>query len=420
MYLKELTNEEFSNFTSVYIQNSVYQTKEYAFTMNKQGFDSLFLGLVDDSGIIIAATLLLIQKKSGFRYAYAPRGFLLDYTNYPLFEAFTIAIKKYLSKKDVIAIKLCPMFIKNIYNSKNALIGVNRNFENLFETFKKLGYYHLGYNNFFEALKPRFENSIDLTKPINEIYKNFNRGTKNKIRKAVGNGISVYKGNERDLQYIYLQLKDDYAKKLNYFDTLYESFSKIGSIEFYYSRLDTDKYMKIIKDKYDKYENKLSSVSNFLISAPNFAGKEFHVKQKMDLDKKFDNYKTKIIKATNLLKTHPTGSVLSTGLVIKQKDTVYLFVDSYDRSLREFSGKQLLIWSLIDKYSKEGYKVFNLGGMTNVILTENKYKGLNDFKRGFGGNTYEYVGDFELITNNALYFMYKNSAPFRSMFKKKK
>jgi Uncharacterized protein involved in methicillin resistance len=419
MYLKELTNEEFSNFTNVYIQDSVYQTKEYAFTMNKQGFDSLFLGLVDDSGTIIAATLLLVQKKHGFRYAYAPRGFLLDYTNYPLFEAFTIAIKKYLSKKDVIAIKLCPIFIKNVYNSKNVLVGVNRKFDTIFESFKKLGYYHLGYNNFFESLKPRFENTIDISKPTTEIYKSFDRGTKNKIRKAIRCGISIHKGDEKDLQYTYLQLKDKYSRKLNYFDMLYDCFSKIGAVEFYYSKLDTDKYMKIIKEKYDSYENRISSVSDFLISAPDFAGKEFHVKQKMDLDKEFDNYRTKIVRATELLKNYPEGAILSTGLVIKQKETVYLFISSHDKTLKEFSGNHLLIWSLIDKYTKEGYKNLNLGGLTNITLDDNKYKGLNDFKRGFGGNTYEFVGDYELVTNSTLYFMYKNSAPFRTIFKKK-
>ena len=87
--------------------------------------------------------------------------------------------------------------------------------------------------------------------------------------------------------------------------------------------------------------------------------------------------------------------------------------------MKKFNGNHLLIWSIIEKYSKEGYKLFNLGGVTNVTIENNSYKGLNDFKSGFGANTYEYIGDFELITNNGLYFMYKNAAPIRSILGKK-
>ena len=63
MYLKELTNEEFNKFTQDFIQSSIYQTTNYGLIMNKQGFDSLFVGLIDDTDKIIGASLILIQKK---------------------------------------------------------------------------------------------------------------------------------------------------------------------------------------------------------------------------------------------------------------------------------------------------------------------------------------------------------------------
>ena len=72
----------------------------------------------------------------------------------------------------------------------------------------------------------------------------------------------------------------------------------------------------------------------------------------------------------------------------------------------------------MEKYSKLGYKKFNLGGMSNPELDDNKYKGLNEFKTNFGAKVYEYAGDFELITNNAKYFMYKNTLPIKNILKK--
>jgi lipid II:glycine glycyltransferase (peptidoglycan interpeptide bridge formation enzyme) len=56
--------------------------------------------------------------------------------------------------------------------------------------------------------------------------------------------------------------------------------------------------------------------------------------------------------------------------------------------------------------------------MVNILDKENELQGLNYFKLNFGCKCYEYFGDFELVTNNALYFMYRNSMPLRSILKK--
>ena len=114
MYIKELTNEEFKNFSSKYNQKSIYQTVEYAHVMNKQKFDSMYVGLIDDNHIV-AASLLLIEKIRRFKYAYAPKGFLIDYLDHNLVSTFTIELKKFLGKKGVVAVKLNPMIIKNIW-----------------------------------------------------------------------------------------------------------------------------------------------------------------------------------------------------------------------------------------------------------------------------------------------------------------
>ena len=112
MQIKEITNEEFENFSKSFEPSSLYQTNEYASTMNENGYDSLFLGLVDDSEQIRAASLILIQKINGFKYALAPRGFLIDYSDFSLFSIFTKGVKKYLGKRDIVAIKINPKIIK--------------------------------------------------------------------------------------------------------------------------------------------------------------------------------------------------------------------------------------------------------------------------------------------------------------------
>ena len=86
--MRELTNQEFNEFTNNYINKSIYQTVEYAKTMNKEKCDSIYVGLIDKDEII-AASLILIEKIGNFKYGYAPRGFLIDYLNENLLREFT-------------------------------------------------------------------------------------------------------------------------------------------------------------------------------------------------------------------------------------------------------------------------------------------------------------------------------------------
>ena len=71
----------------------------------------------------------------------------------------------------------------------------------------------------------------------------------------------------------------------------------------------------------------------------------------------------------------------------------------------------------IEDDSKLGFKKFNSGGISN-ITKPSKYKGLNEFKMSFNSKAIEYAGDFELITNKPLYFMWRNSKDISNMFKK--
>ena len=304
MKIKELTADEFKNFSNSFNMHSIYQTPEYGFVMHKQNFESSFIGLVDGSNIL-AASLILIEKKKGFKYAYAPRGFLIDYNNYYLLESFTNHLKKYLSKKGIVAIKLSPMIIKNTYDIKYDVVTSNNYFEKCFNNLKKLGYYHFGYNNYFEGIKPRFEAVIDLDNPYYMLFNNIKKEYKTKIRSAEANGIKVYKGNIDNLEYLYLHTSKKYPRDLNYFKDCYNYFKKNNGVEFFYTKLDTNKYLKVITKKYHNQEY-MCSVYNKQLNKGN---NEKIISLKMESDKLLEKYKKELVKATNYLKNYPDGII---------------------------------------------------------------------------------------------------------------
>lgn len=400
MEIKQLTNKEFSDFINNFKEKSIYQTPEYGFVMNHENFDTIFLGLVENNNIL-AASLILIQKFSSFKYAYAPKGFLIDYENKELLKEFTEKIKKYLSKLGVIAIKINPIIIKNISN-EDKIIYENENYDNIFNNLKELGYNHLGYNDYFEGLKPRYEAILDINKSYYTLFKNIKKQIRTKIRGAEKIGITIYKGNIDDLDYLYIHTKNKYPRELEYFKNCYKFFSKEDNIEFYFAKLNTVKFLKIATKNFQEQEEICNRLDKEIINNNNL------LKEKMENDKLLDKYKSNLIYANRLLSKYPDGVVVSSVLIVKDDKAINLLMDGYDTSFKRLNAKHLLIWKIIQKYSELGYEKFNFGGITNPNLKDNKYSGLNEFKLSFNSNVYEYIGDFELITNKPLYFIYKN------------
>lgn len=415
MRIKELTNEEFINFTNSFEYNSLYQTPEYASVMINQDFETMILGLVNHDSVI-AATIILVEKIFGFKYAYAPRGFLIDYSDSRLLETFTEEIKKYLSKKEIMAVKVNPMIIRSTYNALSEEKIANQESDIILEDLKALGYYHLGYNSFFESLKPRFEAIIDLEKPYADIFINFKRNLRTKIKNSEVSGIKIYKSNDEHLEYLYLQTKNKYARDLDYFKDVYTAFNERDMVDFYYAKLNTIEYLNVIKKEYDEFEQISFEVNEELMNGSK--KKDKLISRKLEIDNKLYEAKNDLIGATKMLNEHPDGIILASALIIKNQDSAYLIIDGYDTKYQKLSAKHLLIWKLIEKYSNQGFKYFNLGGMTELGLEDNKYNGLNTFKLGFNPIVNEYIGDFELVTNNALYFMYRNAKPLREILKK--
>ena len=96
MKIVELHIDDFNKFEKTFPHRNFYQTIEYGSLMDRHQFDDYYLGLIDESNNIHAATLILVNKVFiGYKWGYCPRGFLIDYNNVELLKAFTNEIVSY-------------------------------------------------------------------------------------------------------------------------------------------------------------------------------------------------------------------------------------------------------------------------------------------------------------------------------------
>lgn len=416
MYIKELTNEEFNDFTSNFPYKTFYQTPEYAFVMNQEKSDAFFIGLVDDN-YVLAASLVVVEKRNGFKYAYTPRGFLINFNDYNLVEQFTKLLKEYLGKKGIVAFRINPMIVRNIYNNNKEIIYKNKHYDSIFEQLIKLGYNHQGYNDYFENIKPRFEAILNIETTPEEIFKNIDKNYRKNIKNAIEDGIHVYKGNFNELKYLYEQSKYKYPRSYSFLQDIYKHYDQKGMVDLYYAKLNTEEYLINSQKEHEELETETNDI-NYKIMEDLHKDKSKLINKKLTSDSLLNKYENKLITATSLLKSNPNGIVLASLMVIKYYGTVYMFMDGYDMNYRYLNAKHLLLWKVIEEYSKKGFKKFNLGGISNITKTD-KYKGLNEFRMNFGSCAIEYAGDFELVTNNTLYFMYKKATQISNITKKK-
>ena len=231
-------------------------------------------------------------------------------------------------------------------------------------------------------------NVVDLDNPNFYVLSSFLRTNKDKIINNTNIKVNYYVN-------LYHTKNGENIYKLIVIDEnldLYE-FNYIRSLNF--KRVNTCKISKVL---YKQNNNKL-------------------INEKIKTDSKLENCKIKVVKATKLIEKYPDGIDLASVLVIKNGSQVQIIIDGYDTNYRDLNAKHLLLWELIKRYANEGYTTFNLGGVSNILLSDNKYAGLNDFKMNFGAYSVEYMGDLEVITNPTLYLLHNN--PIKKLIKKK-
>ena len=73
------------------------------------------------------------------------------------------------------------------------------------------------------------------------------------------------------------------------------------------------------------------------------------------------------------------------------------------------------------KYCKEkGLKVYDQFGTIGDLSKDNPRFGLHEFKKKFGGDYIEFLGEFDYVTNKLMYFIFTKLVPFyRKMIRNK-
>lgn len=412
MKIIALTHTQYRNYSSIHNQRNFGQTIEYSLLEENQKLNKLYLGLVDSSNNLCAATLILIENISpNIKEAYAPNGFLIDYSNFELVKTFTEELVNYLKKEKITYLITNPMFKYKIYNKKHVLIENNIN---ILDNLIRLDYQPVGYPNDFS----KYDIIIEDYDNKENIFRKFNRNTKRNIKESLNMGITLHKGSIKDIEDFYEIIKKKSKHNLSYYHNLMKTYNtKDNKMEIFFTKLDPHKFLINTKKIYEKEVRKNEAIYK-TIQKRNGLMTEKILNKKINSDSLLEKYKELLNKAINFSKKYDESIIIGTSAVIRNNKEIYFLIDGYKEAYRSIHSSHILKWALVKKYSKLGYKIFNLGEIHKDYQNkDSKYHGQYMYKIGFGGNIIEYPPNLLLVINKPMYNAYSKINKF---IKKKK
>lgn len=393
MYIKELTINEFTNYQKSHSLSSYHQTINYGILMAENTHDYDLIGYVDDNNTIYGASLIIIKKIGKYLYGYAPKGFLIDYSNEYLLKKFTEDIKNYYKRKGLVFIKINPEIAIGEINTKTFQVTYNQN-NNITNILINCGYKKLKDNLYFESMLPRFNGFIK-TKDFN--INNVDKNTKNKIKKAIRKGLVFEKAEKKDLDIFYNFIKHKKEKSINEYKDFYTVFEKDNAVDLFLVKIDYNRFLINSQQAYEEELVKNNYYNELLIKSNN----PKLINKKMNSDKTLLSYKNDILEATKGLQEN-INHYIAGALVVKHNNKASIVMSGYDQAFKRFAPNYFLHYSILNYYLNN-YDYIDLNGMTGDFTDNNPYNGLNRFKLGFNPKVYEFIGEFDLIIDELLY-----------------
>ena len=380
----------------------------------KKNLTPYYLGLIDEKKNIVA-TALLLQKHLPLNYCYfyCPRGYVIDYENEELLTEMTKQIIKFAKSKKAIFVKIDPDLIYKDYNYLDEEQPLPYDTNKIFETLKKLGYKHQGFTKNFETMQPRYTFRIDLNQSLEEIESHFSKTTKQRIAKAKKLDTYVEIGTEKDLKEFYHLMtltetrKDFVSYNEDYYNTLYDILNggENSKATLFLGKVDIDRTIKKIKENLKQVNNQISilPIDNLSKSAKNKLN---------ELTKQKDNYNQEIKKYEEYKKEYGNNLTLSAHMIVEYADKAWVLYAGNHNILTETYVNYYTYEEHI-KYCKEkSLKVYDQFGTIGDLSKDNPRFGLHEFKKKFGGDYIEFLGEFDYVTNRLMYFIFTKLVTF--------
>ena len=104
------------------------------------------------------------------------------------------------------------------------------------------------------------------------------------------------------------------------------------------------------------------------------------------------------------------GEAIAGTLAIWYGDKVWYLYGASSNEHRNLMPNYLLQWNMIQWAIEKGCRIYDFRGVSGDLREDNPLYGLYKFKKGFGGEFTEFIGEMDLVLNRPVYFAVEHGA----------
>ena len=422
--LKTIDKEEYDN----YVRNHQYKSHFLQslswgeFAKVKKNLTPHYLGLTTEDNQLVAATLLLEKHlPMNMCYLYAPRGFVIDFNKKELLKTMTKKVVEFAKTRKAIFVKIDPDIIRKSYDYQNEEQELNYDPEVIFDNIKKAGFKHLGFTKNFETSQPRYTFRINLEQSMEDIENHLSKTTKQRIAKSEKLETEVVIGTKNDIKEFYHLMtltesrKDFISYNEDYYETLYEIFNgnKNSKATLLLGKINFNKTIKSLEKNLKRIVDQISilPIDNLSKSA----------KTKLEeLRKQKENTQSEINKYKDYAKQYGNEITLSAHMIIEYGDKAWVLYAGNHNILSETYVNYHTYYEHLRYCKSRGLRIYDQFGTIGDLREDNPLFGLHEFKRKFGGDYVEFLGEWDYVINPVMYFIFTKLVPiYRNIIKKR-
>ena len=394
MELRELTKKEFDSYALNHPLGSFQQTSSWGRFMEGDKFHAYYVGGFIKEKMVGASLLLSYErKKDKERLFYAPRGFLIDYKNEELLKEFTEEVKKFIIEKHGVFLKIDPyILVRDRDNEGNIIEG------GVYNDFVEVNLTNANFIKVNDRIQPKWLSRINLKeKTIDDIFNNFSSKARQTVRRNERLGFKVREFDFKDIDK-FIDIINNESKKYRtivptktfYLDLKQTFDGNIKFIEVYFKRDEViNNIDKMISEVIKEKEVRTSNYHNSKMTAEYFIDKELEDEEEI---KRLERLKEYFSKCSD------DASMGIYMFITLGNEVVALnggIVDEYNK----LDASYTLHYEMIKYAIENGYKYYNLYEIGNITDDNNKLKNSYNYKKNFGGEVVELVGEYDLVIN---------------------
>jgi alanine adding enzyme len=398
-----LSDADFEAYALKHPQNSFLQSVDFAAFQRARGQQVELFGVRRNGELVAAGKLNYTTTRLGYTVCECAKGPLMDYTDFDLVRAVVGLLRQRAAERKAAELRISPnlkYIARDADGAEHPEVEDNRQ---LVARLSGLGFQHQGLDMNFVNVNWMFIKSLAGVSDAEELIMGTSYRTRKAIRKAEKNGVFLEQATLDTLDDFYGALsKAGDEKGFVYRErAYYEHLLRTTSAEFtklMMAKIDIPAYRKSITERLEA-ESATAEELRREVEETGSKKKANRLKVVQDL---VDSYERSLKDIERFPDSVGVATVAAIHFVC-YGDEVVCVIGGTVQDYIYFNGATSLYWGMMLHALEKGYPRYNFYGTFGISGQDEEGHGGYEFKKGFGGEVVQLVGDFVMPVRPAVF-----------------